>query len=66
MGDPTQAMILKTMPFILIFVFASFPSGIVLYWIVNNILSIMQQLYVEKIIIPKAVITFQKRLKEGK
>lgn len=61
--DPTQAMILKTMPFILIFVFASFPAGIVLYWIVNNILSILQQLYVEKVIVPKIFNTFQKKIK---
>ena len=54
-GDPTQAMILKTMPFVLVFVFATFPAGIVLYWIANNILSILQQLFVEKVMLPKAV-----------
>jgi YidC/Oxa1 family membrane protein insertase len=54
-GDEMQMMIIKSMPFILIFVFASFPAGIVLYWITNNILSILQQLYVEKVMLPKAL-----------
>jgi YidC/Oxa1 family membrane protein insertase len=53
-GDEMQMMIIKFMPFILIFVFASFPAGIVLYWITNNVLSILQQLYVEKVMLPKA------------
>jgi YidC/Oxa1 family membrane protein insertase len=52
-NDPTQDMIVKTMPFLLIFIFASFPAGIVLYWIVNNILSVSQQLYIEKVILKK-------------
>lgn len=51
--DKTQAMIMKWMPFILIFVFANFPAGIVLYWITNNIMSIAQQFYVEKIVLPR-------------
>ncbi len=41
--DPTQAKIMLIMPVILTFVFMSFPSGLVLYWLVNNILSIAQQ-----------------------
>jgi YidC/Oxa1 family membrane protein insertase len=52
-NDPTQNMIIKTMPLILVFIFAGFPSGIVLYWIVNNLFSILQQLYIEKIVLPK-------------
>jgi YidC/Oxa1 family membrane protein insertase len=52
-NDPTQDMIIKTMPFFLIFIFASFPAGIVLYWVVNNILSISQQFYIEKVILKK-------------
>lgn len=52
-GDATQNMIIKFLPFMLIFVFAGFPSGIVLYWVTNNIFSIIQQLYVEKVVIPK-------------
>ncbi len=41
--DPTQAKIMLIMPVVLTFVFMSFPSGLVLYWLVNNILSIAQQ-----------------------
>ena len=41
--DPTQAQVLKFMPFVLLFVFNSFPAGLVLYWVWSNILSIIQQ-----------------------
>lgn len=43
-GDPRQAqMMLWTMPIIFTFMFWSFPSGLVLYWLVNNILQVGQQ-----------------------
>jgi YidC/Oxa1 family membrane protein insertase len=42
-GDPTQAKIMLFMPIVFTFIFLSFPSGLVLYWMVNNILSIAQQ-----------------------
>jgi YidC/Oxa1 family membrane protein insertase len=43
-GDPRQAQImLWTMPVIFTFMFWSFPSGLVLYWFVNNILQVGQQ-----------------------
>lgn len=43
-GDPRQAqMMLWMMPIIFTFMFWSFPSGLVLYWLVNNILQIGQQ-----------------------
>lgn len=43
-GDPRQAqMMLWTMPIIFTFMFWSFPSGLVLYWLVNNVLQIGQQ-----------------------
>lgn len=42
-GDPTQAKIMMLMPIIFTIVFLGFPSGLVLYWLVNNILSIGQQ-----------------------
>ncbi len=41
--DPVQAKMLKLMPFALLFLFASFPAGLVLYWVWSNILSITQQ-----------------------
>lgn len=42
-ADPTQAKIMMFLPVIFTFMFINFPSGLVLYWLVNNILSIGQQ-----------------------
>lgn len=42
-GDPTQAKVMMFLPIIFTFMFINFPSGLVLYWFVNNILSIGQQ-----------------------
>jgi YidC/Oxa1 family membrane protein insertase len=47
--DPTQAMVMKLMPWVLLFMFASFPSGLVIYWAWSNILSIAQQLLIRKL-----------------
>ncbi|MBI3600108.1 MAG: membrane protein insertase YidC [Nitrospinae bacterium] len=47
-GDPTQAKIMLIMPVIFTFMFLNFPSGLVLYWLVNNILSIAQQYAISK------------------
>ncbi|MCI5077734.1 membrane protein insertase YidC [Oricola sp.] len=41
--DPTQAMIFNWMPLIFMFMLASFPAGLVIYWAWNNTLSIIQQ-----------------------
>jgi YidC/Oxa1 family membrane protein insertase len=41
--DPVQQKIFQYMPFVFTAMFAFFPSGLVLYWVVNNILSIAQQ-----------------------
>ncbi len=41
--DETQKMIMKYLPFVFTIFFLFFPSGLVLYWVVNNILSISQQ-----------------------
>lgn len=42
-ADPTQAKILRWMPYVLTFVLASFPAGLVIYWTWSNLLSILQQ-----------------------
>ncbi len=47
-GDPTQARIMMMMPVVFTFIFINFPSGLVLYWLINNILSIAQQYYITK------------------
>lgn len=47
-GDPTQAKIMLFLPIIFTFLFVNFPSGLVLYWLVNNVLSIGQQYFINK------------------
>jgi YidC/Oxa1 family membrane protein insertase len=47
-GDPTQAKMMMFMPLIFTFIFINFSSGLVLYWLTNNILSISQQFYIQK------------------
>ncbi len=42
-ADPTQARIMQFLPIIFTFMFINFASGLVLYWFVNNLLSILQQ-----------------------
>jgi len=47
-GDPMQAKIMLAMPIIFTFIFLNFPSGLVIYWLLNNIISIGQQIYINK------------------
>jgi YidC/Oxa1 family membrane protein insertase len=47
-GDPAQAKMMMFMPIIFTFIFINFSSGLVLYWLTNNILSIGQQYYISK------------------
>jgi YidC/Oxa1 family membrane protein insertase len=47
-GDPMQAKMMMMMPIVFTFIFINFSSGLVLYWLVNNILSIAQQYYISK------------------
>ena len=46
--DPIQAKVMKTMPLIFGFVFFFFPAGLVLYSVINNALSIVQQWYITR------------------
>jgi len=46
--DPMQAKILMFLPVVFTVMFAFFPAGLVLYWVVNNILSIAQQWVITK------------------
>ncbi|MBA3030769.1 MAG: membrane protein insertase YidC [Desulfobacteraceae bacterium] len=48
MGDPTQAKMMMFMPIIFTVIFINFSSGLVLYWLVNNVISILQQYYIQK------------------
>ena len=46
--DPVQQKVMLVLPFVFTVFFAFFPSGLVLYWVVNNILSISQQWIITK------------------
>jgi len=49
-ADKTQAMMMKIMPLALLFLYAVLPSGLVLYYIANSIITIAQQRYINKLI----------------
>ena len=51
--DPMQARIMMALPFVFTFLFLFFPSGLVLYWFINNLLSIAQQWVITKKIVGK-------------
>ena len=46
--DPVQAKMMLALPVVFTFMFLSFPSGLVVYWLVNNVLTIAQQTYINK------------------
>jgi len=48
MGDPTQAKIMLVLPIVFTFIFIHFPAGLLLYWTVNNILTIAQQYIINR------------------
>ncbi|AJC48437.1 membrane protein insertase YidC [Allofrancisella guangzhouensis] len=47
-ADPMQAKVMMFLPVIFTFLFASFPSGLVLYWLTNNLISILQQWFITR------------------
>ena len=61
-ADPVQAKVMQIMPVIFTGFFAFFPSGLVLYWVTNTVLSIAQQWYINKIVHEEA----QTKKKGGK
>ena len=46
--DPIQAKVMMALPVVFTLFFAFFPAGLVLYWVVNNVLSIAQQWYITR------------------
>jgi YidC/Oxa1 family membrane protein insertase len=46
--DPMQAKMMLALPIVFTFMFLNFPSGLVLYWLVNNVLTIAQQAYINR------------------
>ncbi|MFB1007884.1 MAG: membrane protein insertase YidC [Sulfurospirillum sp.] len=51
--DPMQEKIMKFLPLIFTFFFVTFPAGLTLYWFTNNLASIVQQFYVNKLFAKK-------------
>ncbi len=51
--DPKQAQIMLLLPVFLTFLFITFPAGLVLYWLTNNVLTITQQVVTDRYILPK-------------
>jgi YidC/Oxa1 family membrane protein insertase len=47
-GDPRQEKLMLMMPVVFTVMFINFPSGLVLYWLVNNVLSIVQQYWINR------------------
>ena len=47
-ADPTQMKMMSFMPIFFTFIFLNFPSGLVIYWLVTNVLSIGHQFYINK------------------
>lgn len=54
MTDPMQTRIFKMLPFIFTIFLIFFPAGLVLYWTVNNVLSIAQQLFINRMLAKKS------------
>jgi YidC/Oxa1 family membrane protein insertase len=51
--NPQHAKIMLMLPFFLTFIFLNFASGLVLYWVVNNVLTIAQQYITEQFLVPR-------------
>ena len=48
--DPTQAKMMMALPLVFTVMFINMPAGLVLYWLVNNILTIAQQMYINRLL----------------
>ena len=55
--DPTQAKMMLLLPVFLTFLFLTFPAGLVLYWVTNNVLTITQQFVTDRFILKKPTFT---------
>jgi YidC/Oxa1 family membrane protein insertase len=48
--DPVQARVMQIMPLVFSGMFALFPAGMVLYWLTNTVLSILQQWRINQLV----------------
>ena len=65
-ADPVQAKVMQIMPIMFTGFFAFFPSGLVLYWVTNTLLSIAQQWHINKVVHREAVERKQRKKKNKK
>ena len=63
-ADPVQAKVMQVMPIMFTGFFAFFPSGLVLYWVTNTLLSIAQQWYINKVVHEEAAARSGKKSKD--
>ena len=54
--DPKQAQIMLLLPVFLTFLFITFPAGLVLYWLTNNLLTIAQQVITDRYLLPRTAV----------
>jgi YidC/Oxa1 family membrane protein insertase len=59
--DPVQAKVMQIMPVAFSVMFLFFPSGLVLYWLINNSLQIFQQWHMNRVLAKEALVTAAKR-----
>src|SRR5450631_325861 len=59
--DPVQAKVMQIMPIAFSVMFIFFPSGLVLYWLINNSLQIFQQWHMNRVLAREAVVAAAKR-----
>jgi YidC/Oxa1 family membrane protein insertase len=60
-SDPVQAKVMQFMPVAFSIMFLFFPSGLVLYWLINNLLQIAQQWHVNRMLEREAALVAAKR-----
>ena len=65
-ADPVQARVMQIMPIMFTGFFAFFPSGLVLYWVTNTLLSIAQQWKINKVVHAETVARKQGKRQKSK
>ncbi|RMH37206.1 MAG: membrane protein insertase YidC [Nitrospirae bacterium] len=64
--DPTQAKMMMILPVFLTFIFITFPAGLVLYWLTNNVLTILQQFITDRFLLQRPAPTPISSSNDGK
>ncbi len=64
MTDPTQQKMFQFLPVVFTFFFLWFPAGLTLYWFMNNLLTVAQQFYINKVFEKQKGLRHEKHIKE--